>query len=129
MSRIRLSVRENVLSDPARVTLQMYRDYLDTLGRGWVCELDGEVVGFSYAAVEDASIWALFVLPEFEGRGIAKRLLALATSYLFDQGNDKLILSTTADTRADRFYTAQGWVRGAMKDAVEVHFTLQRPSI
>lgn len=35
MSRIRLSVSENVLSDPARVTLQMYEDYLEpaTLAR------------------------------------------------------------------------------------------------
>lgn len=34
MSRIRLAVTENVLSDPSRVTEQMYRDYLEPLGRG-----------------------------------------------------------------------------------------------
>ncbi|WP_307719044.1 GNAT family N-acetyltransferase [Massilia glaciei] len=120
-------MRENVLSDPARVTLQMYRDYLDTLGRGWVCEQDGEIVGFSYAAHGDASIWALFVLPECEGRGIARRLLALATDYLFGLGERQVVLSTAADTRADRFYAAQGWARGAMKDDREVFFTLPRP--
>ncbi len=127
MSAIRLAVRENVLSNPARVTPQMYRDYLDTLGRGWVCELDGEIVGFSYAAHEDASIWALFVQPAFEGRGIARRLLGLATDYLFSLGKQQVVLSTTADTRADRFYAAQGWTRGTMKDDVEVLFTLPRP--
>jgi len=37
MSRIRLAVTENMLSDPGKVTLQMYHDYLQQLGRGWVC--------------------------------------------------------------------------------------------
>jgi hypothetical protein len=38
MSRIRLAVTENVLSNPARVTQQMYEDYLERSGRGWVAE-------------------------------------------------------------------------------------------
>jgi hypothetical protein len=33
MSAIRLAVTENVLSDHGKVTLQMYRDYMDMLGR------------------------------------------------------------------------------------------------
>lgn len=78
MARIRLSVTENTLSDPARVTLQMYHDYLDLRGRGWVCRSGGTIVGFGYASRDDASIWALFVQPGYEGRGIARRLLALA---------------------------------------------------
>ncbi|MBC7664344.1 MAG: GNAT family N-acetyltransferase, partial [Caulobacter sp.] len=69
MSRIRLAVRENALSNPARITEAMYRDYLDALGRGWVAELDGEIIGFSYADRTDASIWALFVDPAREGLG------------------------------------------------------------
>ncbi len=100
----------------------MCEDYLDKLGRGWVCEIDGRVVGFSYAASADHSIWALFVLPEFEGRGIGKQLLKLATDWLFEIGAQQAFLSTQANTRADRFYLAQGWQRGEMKDAVEVRF-------
>ena len=34
MMEIRLAVKENVLSNPARVPYQMYVDYLDLLGRG-----------------------------------------------------------------------------------------------
>jgi hypothetical protein len=30
-------------------------DYLDKLGRGWVGELDGRIVGFSYADRQDNS--------------------------------------------------------------------------
>jgi GNAT superfamily N-acetyltransferase len=116
MSAIRLSVKENVLSDPSRVTEQMYRDYLDLLGRGWVAEIGDEVVGFSYAAKNDASIWALFVSQRYEGRGIAKRLLSAAVEWLFELGHESVHLSTSKDTRADKFYTSQGWTRSVLND-------------
>ena len=116
MSAIRLSVKENMLSDPSRVTEQMYRDYLELLGRGWVAEVDGEVVGFSYADKTDASIWALFVSQEYEGKGIAKRLLQVAVDWLFALGHESVHLSTSKDTRADRFYTGQGWTRSLLND-------------
>ena len=127
MSRIRLAVRENALSNPARITEQMYRDYLDALGRGWVAELDGAIIGFSYADRTDASIWALFVEPEREGLGAGKQLLRLAVDWLFEIGNAEVRLGTQANTRADRFYAAQGWTREDMKDDVEVWYRLRRP--
>ncbi|WP_363501547.1 GNAT family N-acetyltransferase [Burkholderia sp. LMU1-1-1.1] len=116
MSAIRLSVKENTLSDPSRVTEQMYRDYLELLGRGWVAEVDGAVVGFSYADKADASIWALFVSQDHEGRGIAKRLLQVAVDWLFALGHESVHLSTSKDTRADRFYTGQGWTRSVLNE-------------
>lgn len=126
MSAIRLAVRENALSDPGRITRQMYEDYLERLGRGWVCTRDGAVIGFSYAARADHSIWALFIEPGHEGLGAGKRLLQLATDWLFAEGAPAITLSTAADTRADSFYRAQGWQRGEMKDAVEVRYRLPR---
>ncbi|WP_426344429.1 GNAT family N-acetyltransferase [Pseudoduganella sp. R-32] len=126
MSAIRLAVRENALSNPARVTQQMYEDYLDRLGQGWVCEREGAVIGFSCAAREDNSIWALFVEPAFEGLGAGKRLLQLATQWLFASGAQSIKLSTAADTRADRFYLAQGWQRGEISNGVDVHYRLER---
>lgn len=125
MSAIRLAVRENILSDPARVTEQMYRDYLQLLGRGWVAEVDGTVAGFCYADREGASIWALFIAQEYEGRGIARRLLQLAVEWLFQGGHDAVRLTTTAHTRADRFYAAQGWTRSAPNSG-EARFMLAR---
>ena len=126
MSRIRVAVTENALSDPTRITAQMYRDYLELLGRGWVAELDGEIIGFSYADRTDASIWALFVDPAHEGLGAGKRLLRLAADWLFEIGNDEVRLGTASNTRADRFYAAQGWTREGMRDEVEVGFRLRR---
>lgn len=121
---IRFSVTENELSDRSKVTSRLCEQYHGPLGRGWVCELDGEVVGFSYAAKKDASIWALFVLPEHEGRGIGRGLLKLASDWLFSLGHDEVTLSTMANTRADRFYAAQGWERGQSTVEGEVRYRL-----
>lgn len=128
MSKIRLAVRENVLSDPSRITEQMYLDYLEKQGRGWVAEVDGRVIAFSYADREHASIWALFVQPEFEGNGLAKRLLNLAVDWLFELGWESVELDTTPGTRADRFYVMQGWTRG-VASARSVPFTLAKPLV
>ena len=127
MSRICLAVSENRLSDPGRITGAMYIDYLDRLGRSWVGEVDGAVAGFAAADKVDGALWALFIDPAQEGRGIGKHLLALAADYLFAQGHECLVLSTGAGTRADAFYAAQGWQRGPMKNQVEVIYKLPRP--
>ncbi len=128
MSAIRIAVKENALSDPKRITPQMYADYLHELGCGWVCEVDGKIIAFSYAAHEDNSIWALFTDPACEGLGAGKRLLQLACDYLFARGAAQISLGTAANTRADRFYLAQGWQRGAMLNAIEVEYHLPRPA-
>lgn len=125
MSRIRLSVTENVLSDPARVSAAMYEDFLERSGRGWVAESGGEILAFCYADKTDASIWALFVAPGQEGQGLGKVLLQRAVDWLFALGHDRVRLSTTAGTRADRFYAAQGWCRQPV-GASEVAYTLTK---
>ncbi len=128
MSEIRLSVSENVLSDPNLITRKMYEDYLDNLGRGWVCELDNEIIGFCFAEKKNHSIWALFVKPNFEGFGAGKGLIQIATQWLFEIGARKIVLDTEANTRADSFYKNQGWTRGRMKDQYEVTYFLLRSS-
>lgn len=128
LSEVRLSVRENVLSDPLKVTPEMYAAYLSDSGKGWLCEDDGEVVGFSVAGRGDASIWALFVKPGHEGRGIGTRLLELAAGWLFDTGASSISLSTDAGTRADRLYESLGWERGEVGADGEVRYRLDRSS-
>jgi GNAT superfamily N-acetyltransferase len=123
MSTIRLAVGENILSDPSRITVQMYEDYLELLGRGWVAEVDGSVAGFCYANKTNASIWALFMAPAYEGRGLAKQLLNMAVEWLFEQGQEFVRLSTGAGTRADSFYALQGWTRERV-DGNEVFYLL-----
>jgi GNAT superfamily N-acetyltransferase len=125
MARIRLAVTENVLRDPTRITVEMYEDYLEKLGRGWVAESAGEIVAFCYADKINASIWALFVKPGHEGRGLGKALLVRAVDWLFETGHERVHLTTGADTRADRFYAAQGWTRNPA-GASDIGYSLTR---
>jgi ribosomal protein S18 acetylase RimI-like enzyme len=125
LSEVRLSVRENVLSNPHLITREMYETHLCDIGKGWLCEVDGKVVGFSVASLRDASIWALFVKPTHEGRGIARELLQFATVWLFDRGLSSITLSTAEGTRAARFYESQGWKRGELKANGEVCYSLE----
>jgi GNAT superfamily N-acetyltransferase len=126
LSEIRLSVQENVLSNPELITREMYETHLRDIGKGWLCEMDGEVVGFSIASLRDASIWALFVKPAHEGKGMGKRLLDLATAWLFERGVSSIVLSTAVGTRAGRLYEGLGWKRGELKANSEVCYRLGR---
>lgn len=40
---------------------QMYEDHLELLARGWLAEIDGDIVGFAYADKINSSVWALFI--------------------------------------------------------------------
>jgi GNAT superfamily N-acetyltransferase len=126
MTRIRLAVTENVLRDTMRITPQMYADFLEKDGRGWVALVDDEIVAFSYANKIDGSIWALFVDPRFEGQGLGKQLLSIATTWLFSLGFSRATLSTGAGTRAAQFYTRLGW-RLASSSASDSIFVLASP--
>lgn len=125
MSRIRLTVTENTLSDPSRITPAMYEDFLERSGRGWVIEHAGEIAAFCYADKINAIIWALFVSPDQEGRGYGKRLLEEAVAWLFELGHEAVHLTTGANTRADGFYARQGW-RREPAGASDIGYTLKR---
>jgi GNAT superfamily N-acetyltransferase len=126
MQEVRLSVHENMISDPNLLPPDMYARYINEIGRGWVCEVNGGIVGFCIACLQDASVWALFVRPDRAGRGIGKRLLNTAVEWLFSSGVPVITLSTMIDTRAERFYEKQGWARGQLKANGEVEFSLAR---
>jgi GNAT superfamily N-acetyltransferase len=120
ISVVRHAVRENMASreelaargiTPASVAASFSAD-----SRGWVAEAAGRIVGFSIADRADASIFALFVLPEFEGRGLGTKLLDLAVAWLRDEGAGDIWLVTGEGTRAAGFYAARGW-RPAGRDA------------
>lgn len=122
MHALRMSVRENKLSDPSKVTIADYERRLAEPGSSWVAEVRGSVVGFAVADFPSRSIWALFVKPGFEGRGIGRSLLQEVTRRLEAAGPGTLHLSTEAGTRAERVYAAAGWARAGRLPNGEVHF-------
>ncbi len=125
---IRMSVRENALNNPAAATLEHYREMLESRGRGWVCEIDGHPVGFAIGDLRDRNIWALFVEPGHERRGIGRTLHDTMVAWLFSMGADRLWLSTDPNTRAERFYQRAGWTYTGLTAHGEARYELHAPS-
>jgi GNAT superfamily N-acetyltransferase len=128
MFRVRMAVLENRLSDPALVTDDICRAMLLDKGAGWVCEADGEVAGFAIVDLSQSNIWALFVHPDSERKGIGKRLHDLMVSWSFENGQVKLRLSTDPGTRAEAFYRQAGWRQTGVEANGELRFELDRES-
>lgn len=123
MQRVRGVVRENrlvscVISDADVV------DAIERTGRGWVVEVDSRVVAFAVGNAETGNIWALFVDPEYEGRGYGRQLHDAMIAWLWSRGLTRLWLSTEPGTRAERFYLAAGWQRQGVLPSGEVLFEL-----
>lgn len=125
MQIVRNSVKENQLSNPSLVSDKDCEDYITKRGKGWVCEIDGRVVGFSIADVQANNIWALFVHPENEGRGIGKRLHRLMLDWYFSQTQKTVWLSTAPGTRAEKFYKNTGWRVAGTYGKGEIKFEME----
>lgn len=122
---IRFSVKENQLSDPSKVTAEDCRIMLEETGRGWVCEIDGRVVGFSIVDSSRRNVWALFIFPENEGKGIGRKLLGLLVDWSRSNGLQNLWLSTDPSTRAEGFYKKMGWTKTGVTVEGEARFELE----
>ena len=127
MQRVRLAVRENVLSDPSRITEADYIAALDELGRTWVVEAAGQIIAFA-TGYKTGSIWALFVHPDQEGRGFGKALHSAMVNWLWSLGHTSLWLTTDPGTRAERFYVSQGWMPCEMVPGGEIRLQLVGPN-
>ena len=106
---VRKAVKENILSNPDMITAKDCEEYLTVRGKGWVCERNNEILGFGIADLRDNNIWALFVHPDFEKKGVGKKLLIKMLNWYFQQGKDKVWLGTSPNTRAETFYRKLGW--------------------
>jgi ribosomal protein S18 acetylase RimI-like enzyme len=122
---VRHSVKENVLSDPGLVSDADCAEYLVKRGRGWVCEIRGEIVGFAIADLYDHNIWALFVHPDFERRGIGRKLHDMMMDWYFSQTKDTVWLGTAPNTRAAIFYLNAGWKENGVHGRGEIKFEME----
>jgi GNAT superfamily N-acetyltransferase len=121
---IRAAVRENRLSNPGSVTAPDYGWYLAN-GCCWVWE-DEEIAGFAALDAGNESIWALFVDPKLEGRGIGRALLGGLLSHAERLGLRRLTLSTAGGSRAEEFYRRAGWrvLRASTAGDIEMELIL-----
>lgn len=124
MKEVRSSVSENRLSDPAKISESDYHDFLSVRGKGWVCMHGEKMAGFSVADLKGNNVWALFVRPEYEGKGIARRLHELMLDWYFSETKTMIWLGTEPESRAEKFYLAAGWLPAGTHGEDEIKFEL-----
>lgn len=132
---IRTSVAQNHQSrdelSALGVTPDSLAEMLRTRSRAWLAHVEGTAAGFSMADSARATIFAMFVRPGFEQRGIGRRLMAEAEAWLFAQGWDQIWLATGSDEslRAWGFYLHLGWVPAGVLDDGQVRFVKRRDDL
>ncbi len=126
IQRVRHAVKENRLSDPSLVPDTDVEDYILNRGKGWVCVINNTIVGFSIVSITDQNVWALFIDPLFEAKGIGRRLHDLMMEWYFQQTAEDIWLSTAAGTRAEEFYKRSGWRNTGFTKSGEVKFEMSK---
>src|SRR5579871_590736 len=124
MHVVRVAVQENILPDPNMISAKDYEEFLMHRGKGWVCEIEDAIVGFAIVDLRDNNVWALFVHPEFDGKGIGKRLHDEMLEWYFAQTDTPTWLGTSPNTRAEKFYRKAGWKETGQRPNGEIRFEL-----
>jgi ribosomal protein S18 acetylase RimI-like enzyme len=86
--------------------------------RGWVAQDGNRVVGFTMGNRQTGEMWVIAVLPDYENRGIGRRLLSLVEDWLCAAGWQEIWLTTDTDDgfRAVGFYRRLGWCDWKFED-------------
>ncbi len=124
LQEIRNSVRENILSNPNIISQEDYKEYLTTRGKGWVCEMGKRIVGFAVIDIEENNVWALFVMPNYEKKGIGKLLHTTMLKWYFNITQETIWLGTDPNTRAENFYRNIGWSAIGTHNKTEIKFEM-----
>lgn len=121
---VRNAVKENTLSNPNLVTDDDCKEFITNRGKGWVFEINNEIVGFSIVDIINNNIWALFMHPKFEKLGIGIQLHNVMLNWYFEQTTKTVWLGTSPNTRAEKFYRKAGWVSIGMNGKDEIKFEM-----
>jgi GNAT superfamily N-acetyltransferase len=121
---VRNSVKENTLSYPNLVTDKDCEEFITTRGKGWVCEIENKIVGFAIVDLKENNIWALFIDPEFEKKGIGQKLHKIMLDWYFSQTKETVWLGTDINTRAEKFYRKAGWTEVGLNGSNEIKFEM-----
>lgn len=129
---IRTSVKQNHLSREQMhemgITAHTLGDAIRTSPCAWIAELAEEAAGFAMVDSEEGEVFALFVYPWHEGKGVGQLLLRQAEQALF-QMHPVIYLITDGDEsmRANGFYQRSGWTLAGRIDARDVRYEKRRP--
>lgn len=124
---VRTSVRENALTRAQMAEMGITETSVSQMildaPCAWVALAQGGIVGFSIADLAEGSLFAAFVSPSHEGKGIGRRLVQAAEEALF-QRHATAWLETGGTTRAAGFYRRLGW--GSERDIGEGDIRLEK---
>lgn len=128
--QVRTSVTENILTmaqltelgiTPASIAEMIRRSRC-----AWVAVDGADVVGFSMIDPDEGSLFAAFVLPSHEGKGIGRTLVQAAEDALFAR-HPVAWLHTGKTTRAAGFYRHLGWGKETDVNDGEIRLEKSRP--
>lgn len=126
MMLVRLSVTDNRLSDPSLITEEDYVNYIQNRGRGWVCEDNRKILGFAIVDCQANNVWALFVDPASEKKGIGRQLQIRMLDWYFKKTDEDIWLSTEKGSRAESFYRSSGWEPAGITKSGELKFIMRK---
>lgn len=129
MFNVRTAVKENAMTvqelAAIGVTPQTIAQAVGSGPCAWVASVDGEVVGFAMVDLDSACLFALFVLPEHEGRGMGTALARACEQALFAR-HACAWLETAGASRAAGLYRHLGWGDEVDLGDGDVRMTRQR---
>ncbi|MCX5478779.1 GNAT family N-acetyltransferase [Kaistia geumhonensis] len=135
LNAIRTSVRENHMSLERMadygITPEVIARVITTTGRGFIASVDGVDAGISIAEAEAGCIFAMFVLPDYEGMGLGRLLMAKAERFLFEAGCRDVWLEAGAveGLRAHGFYAHLGWRHDGLMPDGQLRFVKSRDEL
>jgi GNAT superfamily N-acetyltransferase len=124
IQRVRHSVRENRLSNPKLVTDDDCEEFITKRGKGWVWDIEQQIVGFAIVDLMEKNVWALFVDPNYEKQGIGRQLHDAMIDWYFSCTQESIWLGTAPNTRAETFYRQAGWREAGTHGAGERRFEM-----
>ncbi len=128
---IRTSVKQNHLSreqlHAMGITAATLADAIDSSPCAWIAEWCREPAGFVMVDHEEGEVFALFVRPQHEGKGLGRLLLQRAEQELF-QRHERIHLTTDGNEviRANGFYRRLGWTCVEAVDDRDVRYEKRR---
>lgn len=113
---LRGKTRENAISEERLrsigITAETWGEDIRTGALpGHICVVGGRVVGYCFGSSQEGEIVVLALVPEFEGQGIGRELLARMVDDLAGRGKTRLYLGCSSDpsSRSYGFYRHLGW--------------------
>ncbi len=109
------------------VTPDSISEMLQTTSRAWIAVADGVPAAFSMADRELATVFGMFVRPQFEGHGLGRQLMQRAEAWLFDYCDDIWLLTgSDPQIRANGFYLHLGWQTVGVQEDGQIKYCKTR---